>query len=218
MSRVEISLNETSEGSLDRASKMLAGISGGMDKAVHAAMERATDHMRTISSRKIREVYAITDSNIRAAQNVKTRYSYKGRSLTAEVEFSGNKIPLYRYNGASPAAPTADTSRKINALLNGWVQVHPAVAAAGHQLKGTAPTRFDNAFVAKFSSGHIGIFERTGSMTNTGRDQLKELMGSSVPQMLGKEEVQESVVKAGMEKFEERLEQETTRIMNGWGG
>lgn len=43
-------------------------------------------------------------------------------------------------------------------------------------------------------------------------------MGSSVPQMIGNEEVLQKISKEAAEKFEERLEHEVLRILNGWGG
>ena len=43
-------------------------------------------------------------------------------------------------------------------------------------------------------------------------------MGSSVPQMLGNEDVQESLAEKTMAKMDERLEHEVNRILAGWGG
>ena len=42
-------------------------------------------------------------------------------------------------------------------------------------------------------------------------------MGASVAQMVGNEEVAEKLVKDASDKFEERIEHEITRILNGWG-
>jgi len=99
-----------------------------------------------------------------------------------------------------------------------WRRVHPSLAATGHQLKSTAPTRYENAFVAQMKSGHIGIFERTGGITSTGSDEIKEIMGSAVSQMLGNKEVEEKLAEETRQKFEERLDHEVNRILNGWGG
>jgi len=86
--------------------------------------------------------------------------------------------------------------------------VHPSVAASGHQLKGEAPTTFENAFVAEMKSVHKGIFERTCGMTAGESDQIKEIMGSSVPQMLGSKEVEEKLAEGVRDEFEKRLDQE----------
>lgn len=103
------------------------------------------------------------------------------------------------------------------AIVNGNLRpVHPGIAATGHQFLSTAPTTFSRAFVAQMQSGHIGIFERTGGRTATGDAEIKEIMGSSVPQMLGGDEVKERLGEQAMSKFEERLMHEVDAIVKGW--
>lgn len=72
----------------------------------------------------------------------------------------------------------------------------------------TLPKEFGHAFAAQVG-GHTGMFEDEGG-------RLKEVMGSSVPQMLGNEEVSEKLGQGAMEKFEERLEHEILARLNGW--
>lgn len=212
-----IHVQAAGQEALDRAAKMLSSIDNGLNRAVRGAMTRSVSKLRSESTKVIREKYAISAANIRANENVTVRYSYQN-GVQAYVTFAGHKIPLYRYDGASPAMPSQDTSRWVHAMINGkWRAVHPSLAAYGRQLKSESPKRFENAFVAKMQSGHIGIFERTGGVTSKGSDEIKEIMGSSVPQMLGGKAVEEALAKGAMKKFEERLAQETMRLMNGWG-
>lgn len=201
------------------AAEQLAEIPGGIDQALKSATKRAASYLRTQSTKEIRQRYDITRRNIRAEQNVKISYRYFN-GIEARITFRGNKIPLFRYGGAAPKEPTVNAEKTILAIVNGQLRpVHPGVAASGHQLTSTGPTTFSNAFVARMkSSGHVGIFERTGGKTVTGDAAIKEIMGSSVPQMLGSEEVQESLVEKTMGKMEERLTHEVNRILNGWGG
>jgi len=212
--RIEDSGNTT----LSRAEKLLAGIEGGLEKATKSAMSRAIAHLRTNSGRVIRERYAISQANLRSEQNIKVRYTFRD-GVQAEILFAGRKIPLYRYNGTSPKQPTTDPGRTITAIIHGqWKTLHPSVPAAGHLLNGTSPVRFDSAFVARMPSGHTGIFERTGGSTSTKGDAIRELMGLSVPQMLGNEHVTEKLANETMAKFDERLGHEVDRILNGWNG
>lgn len=201
---------------LDHAAKVLAGISGGVEKAVKSALPRAASSLRGESVKAIKTKYDISAANIRSKQSISIRYSY-GSESAAYIRFSGKKIPLYRYNGTSPKIPTFQ-DKTVFVDLNGTVKpVRPGVAASAHQLKGTSPTKFDNAFVAEMESGHIGIFERTGGVTSSGGNQIRELMGSSVPQMLGSESVTAKLAESASKKFEERMEHEILRILNGWG-
>lgn len=206
------------EGGLDRAQRLLAGISGGLEKAVKAAMSRAVSHMRSENVKAVRERHAIKATNVRDEENVKVSYSYEN-GVQAHISFSGRRIPLYRFDGAAPLNPTKDTSRTIDAIISGeWRTTNPSVAAQGHVLKDTSPVTFDEAFVARMANGHTGIFERTGGSTSNGTDAIRELFGPSVPQMLGYEDVREKLTGEAMEKFDERLDHEVQRILNGWGG
>lgn len=211
-----IRIETTGRDELDKATRLLAGISGGTEKAVKSAMSRTVSSLRTSSAKAIRERYAISRANIRANENVSVRYTHEN-GVQAFVTFSGRKIPLYRYDGASPKVPTENKGALVQAIVNGkWMTVHPSLPASGHQLKSTSPQHFQNAFIAEMKSGHIGIFERTGGATATGSDAIKEIMGSSVPQMLGSKEVEEKLADEAMAKFDERLEHEVLAILNGW--
>lgn len=83
----------------------------------------------------------------------------------------------------------------------------------------TSPYRFQNAFVARMKAGdrsHTGIFERTDEMTSNDRVKLKEIMGLSVPQMLGGEDVEHRLADESVETFNNRLDHEVWRILNGF--
>lgn len=215
MSVVQVEL--AGQSSVERAEKLLADINGGVSKAVKSAMVRAVSHLRSNTVNAIRERYAISATNIRANENVKIRYTYQD-GVQAWVTFAGQKIPLYRYDGASPKQPTRDTSQWIAAMFDDkWRTIHPSLSAYGHQLKSTSPQHFQDAFVAQMKSGHTGIFERTGSDTPSGNDAIMEIMGSSVPQMLGNQDVEEKLAQDTAEKYDERLNHEILRILNGWG-
>lgn len=214
MSRIQVQINNDA---VDRASKMLAGIPNGIETATRRAMGRASDYLRSHSVQAIRKQYDISAANLRAEENVHVKYNYQN-GVSVEITFAGRKIPLYRYGGAAPKFPMVDRSRRVTAMLNGhWRSVYPSVEAAGHQLKSTSPTKFSDAFVARMQSGHIGIFERTGGSTSKGGDAIREIMGSSVPQMLGNPLVAEKLSAETAAKFEERLDHEITVLLNGWG-
>ena len=201
---------------MQRLNRRLAGLRSDMlSKAINPALKRAASSLRSHTADVIREKYDISKEALRSEKNVNISYSFDN-GVQAYVSFAGHKIPLYRYGGTSPQSPTVNSSAWTRAVIDGWKSVHPSMPAAAHQLQGTAPTRFENAFVAQMKSGHKGIFERTGAQTSGGRDQIRELMGSSIPQMLGNEEVAERLAVLASEKFEERLDHEITRLMNGW--
>lgn len=210
-----VNVSAVGQESLDRAAKLLAGIDGGIEKALRDAMSRTTSLLRKNSVAAVREKYAISAANVRANENVKVHYSYRD-GVQAEVNFYGRKIPLYRYDGAAPARPSYDTSKWVRVPIKGEMMwVHPGLPAWGHQLRNTSPVRFNGAFVAQMDSGHTGIFERTGGRTSDGSDEIKEIMGSSVPEMLGSREVEEKLANEAVSKFEERLDHNVMAILSG---
>ena len=202
---------------VERAKALLAGIHGGVDKAAKAAMSRTVDRLRRESNQAIREKYDITDAGIRAEKNVRVRYSYQN-GVQATVTFSGRKIPLYRFGGAYPKVPTQDIAagKKPVMVKGAWTMQYQGVAARGHQFKGTGPTQFMDAFVAQMKSGHIGIFERTGGSTSEGSDAIREIMGSSVAQMVGNQQVAQRLTESAYRTFETELDKAVYRILTGW--
>lgn len=204
------------QGQLGRVQKLLQGVPGGMDRAMKGAMGRAVSHLRAHTAQAIQGRYDISAANIRANGNVHVRYTYQ-EGVQAAVTFMGGKIPLFRYGGASPGGPAYDTSRRVPMMVHGqWRMAHPGLAAHGHQLKSTSPALLGHAFVARMASGHVGIFARDGGNPRTGGDSISEIMGSSVPQMLGSPQVAGRLAEGAMDKFKERLGHEVLRLLNGW--
>ena len=79
--------------------------------------------------------------------------------------------------------------------------------------KSSARQALDHAFEAKMGS-HYGIYERQGEK----RFPVKELFGPATPQMMYSNEVVMDSIEAKMAStYEERIEHEITRVLNGWG-
>lgn len=212
-----ITIVESGSKSLDRAAKVLAGIPDGFQKATQSAAHRAMSTLKSDAGKAVRERYDISQGNAMNDATISISYSY-GSGTRVEATFLGSKIPLYKYGGASPKAPQYDTSRLIPIMIGGqWRMAHPGTPAFGHQLTSTGPVRFNHAFTARMSSGHVGIFEKDGGATSGGGDSISEIMGSSLPQMVGHDEVTEKLEKPVREKFEERLDHEISRILAGFG-
>lgn len=220
---VVIRVNEAAgQEAIDRARALLDGIPGGVDKAVKAAMSRAVQKVRSGSNRAIREKYDISDAGIRSEKNVQVRYDYQS-GVQATITFSGRKIPLYRFGGSYPAVPTFQTDRWIKAMSKGEMTwFHPGVRAGGHQFKDTNPVplshpkRGTEAFVARMQSGHVGIFARTEGRTSENSDEIEELMGSSVAQMISRPEVAQRLTEEAYRTFETELDGAVYRILTGW--
>jgi len=215
---VTVTVNEAAgQEAIERAKALLAGIPDGVDKAVKASMSRAVQKLRSRSNKAIQEKYDISDAGIRTEKNVRVRYSYQN-GVQAVVTFSGRKIPLYRFGGSYPKVPTQDIAegRKPVMVKGAWTMQYQGMAARGHQFQDTGPTQFMDAFVAQMKSGHIGIFERTGGSTSEGSDAIREIMGGSVAQMVGRQEVAQKLTEEAYQTFETELDKAVYRILAGW--
>jgi hypothetical protein len=94
--------------------------------------------------------------------------------------------------------------------------VAPGATVKARQRKDKTFATFDNAFIAKMRSGHIGIFERKYSGLN--HLPIKEIMGASTAQMADNAVVIEKVEAAAAETIVKRTEHEINRILHGYGG
>lgn len=212
-----IQLSVAGQEAIDRATRILVGVQGGVERAVRSAMSKAVARLQRSNVKAVRERYAISAANIRENENVQVTYTYDS-GVQAYVRFGGQRIPLYRFDGATPSQPTRDTSGRLPVMTgeDHWRLVFPSVSASGHVLKGTSPTRFESAFVARMPNGHVGIYERTGGMTSGGKDEIEELFGPSVPQMLGSETVEKALVDDAMQSFEKDLNHSVMAILSGY--
>lgn len=81
-------------------------------------------------------------------------------------------------------------------------------------LRSNARETLDQAFAAQMG-GHTGIYEREGPE----RLPIKELFGpSAVQAFYAREETTDKMNDEIVRTYEERIEHEIMRILNGWGG
>ena len=199
---------------LERVKSILAGVEGGVQRALKAAMRESKRLLRSNAAKAVGEEYAISEEALRTEENVSVRYV--GRDgLQAFVAFSGRKIPLYRYDGTSPAVPGREAARRVRAIVDGqWRPVNPSLPVSARQRRDAAPEKGRTWFVEMMDSGHVGIFGRNGKKTKSGGDAISEVMGKSVPEMLGNRKVAQSLTDEVMEKFGEQMDRAVERILN----
>lgn len=218
-------MNITVSGSesLERARDMFDVIESGFQDAFKKALQRTTRRVSGRAAAEIRRNYDIYESEVRKnSRSTSVVYSHQ-LGVRAELTFSGHKIPLHKFGGAAPAYPTQDRSRsRVPVTQYGETGIdgterwyYPGIAARGHQLAGTAPALFDEAFVAKMPSGHIGIFQRTGGMTEKNNQKIEEIMGGSVAQMLENEAVRTALENEAKRIFEEETDKAVQKAMEG---
>ena len=222
MSRaVELSIGGTE--SMSRAAALLAGIPGGTRKAMGNAARAAASVLRKGSAAAVRARDAISAGHnrdtARDPENAQVRVrSMAGGGSEVVVRFTGKRIPLYRFDGTTPRIPTWQDGRRVPVLIAGaWRLARPGVAASARVLRKNAPKRLLTAFTAEMQSGHRGIFIRTHGRNRAGGEEIRELYGPSVPQMLGHETVSASLMEKAMAAFDAEAERSILEILSGYG-
>ena len=90
---------DIAEDSLDRVQKLLAGISGGWQKAVGSALSRAAAAGRTEAKKPILAEYAIDQSTYLSETRTINHFERSADgSVSVAFAFAGYVIPLLRFN------------------------------------------------------------------------------------------------------------------------
>ena len=184
---------DVAESSLDRASKLLAGIPDGVYRAVGSAIKRSAQHGLTVGMKIVSEEYAISQGELRSrTKNINTIVKDSSGSYEVTFGYRGNVIPLIKF----------DTKFGSDG------RVHTRV------LRSSAKEVLENAFVAHVG-GHTGVFEREGPE----RFPIRELFGpSAVQAFYAREETTDKMYEEIVNTYDSRIEHEILRVLNGWGG
>ena len=215
-----VDITDSGPTSLEMASMLLSGIPNGIQRAVKSATPRAATFLRSESNKAVRNKYDVTAGTLNKYGSSEARYPMTGDVIQADILFRGFKVPLIDFNGSGPRTSDVwDKSHRNYVFIKGeWKYRWPGKPAKGHQYKGGGSKSFDKAFIGKMPSGHVGIFDRTGGMTAENSSKIHQLMGDAPPQMIDNPEVLDPLSTSTAEKFQERLDHEVERLLNGWGG
>lgn len=183
---------DIAEDSLDKATRLLAGINGGVYKAVGSALTRAAAAGKTAAKQPVTKEYTISQSEFLArTRDINHFVREDSGGLSVVFGFRGNVIPLM----------------KFSTHVNGSGQVVTQVKRSG------SAATLDRAFSAQMG-GHRGVYERIGPS----RFPVKELYGPATPQMMySNEEVTDEIERKVADTYKKRIDHEILRLLNGWG-
>lgn len=189
---VNVTLSEEGAASaLDRATKLLAGFAGGVERAAESALKRAGTSGRAAAAREVGKQYYLKSSDFKKYTKSNQHVMRSGNEITVTLNFRGYHVPLIRF--------------KSSLTSGGLIRSQVKKSSSGEILR--------HVFQAEMSSGHVGLFERAGSA----RLPIVQKFGPSVPQMMGANtELAQEVGKDIEKAFEERMEHEVDAILNGW--
>ena len=178
---------DINENAIEKVSALLHGIPNGAEKAISGALNRSLLAYRTASVKQIRQTYHISASDLKTSGQIKMNKASM-RSPEGSVAFAGSMIPLVKFNAR---------------------RTKPVTVAV---LKQSSAKRLEHAYFANLGLG-TGIFERITRQ----RDSSKQLLGPSAAHMADNTDVVYTAENRAMEVFENRLEHEINRLLEGYG-
>ncbi|MDR1510899.1 MAG: phage tail protein, partial [Synergistaceae bacterium] len=176
---------------------VLRSIPGAAAKAAARAINRAAEGARTDAIKAICEQYAIKPVTVRKTLTIKMATEKK---LTAEIISTGSQIGLYKFF-VSPKKPQNVPVEKRKTVIAG--------------VKFGTKEKFPHGFVAWMEGGHEGLWHRTGGKTRSGRREISEFFGPSVPQMLGNKHVLDFINKGIHERLDKELRRQISYLLGG---
>ena len=185
-----VKVSQIGEKSLDRVNKILQTFPSGAFKATYAALRRAGNTSKTQAGRFASARYTISKGDF--MRNVTEKTVVKGDSggvASMSITFAGHVLPLLTF--------------KTNYSSDGRVQTQV--------MRNGGATTLQHAFTANIF-GNVAVFERLG----TSRFPVEQKFGPSTAHMMQNDEVIKQMDDTIRSKYEERIEHEILRIMNGW--
>lgn len=182
---------DVSAGSLERATNLLAGISGGAYKAVGSALKRAADSGKTVAKRAVTKEYTISQSEFLArTRNINHFVRESSGEITVSFGYAGCVIPLTKFNTRVSSSGQVVTQVK----------------------RSSAAEVLDHSFQARLGE-HRGIYERIG----VSRFPVEERYGPATTQMMySNDEITEEISEKVVETFDKRIDQDILALLNGW--
>lgn len=182
---------DVSAGNLERATNLLAGISGGAYKAVGRALKRAADSGKTAAKRAVTKEYTISQSEFLArTRNINHFVRQSSGEITVSFGYAGCVIPL----------------TKFNTRINSGGQVVTQVK------RSSAAEVLEHSFRARMGE-HRGIYERI----SPSRFPVEERYGPATTQMMySNDEVIDEISAKVSETFDKRFDKDILALLNGW--
>lgn len=204
---------------LSRVEKLLYGIPNGASTAISNAFNSGLNAAKTEARKQIQQRYAISWAQLSREKFMKVKIQKSYKAGTASIEFSGQKIPLYKYstypkNRTYVGEQIPVVVDRFTLSNEKWRMVFKNSHVKAMDTKAKGWQHDADWFIATFSNDHTGIFSRVGIMTSGKKERIKEAFGYSVADMLDYEPAKEAVAKRVQEVVERRLEHEIGRILS----
>lgn len=167
---------------MDEVIKMLKGTPEAVDKAIVSSVNKLAESGIVKAKKEITGAYNLKKSDLQKAFLLvrAQRQGKRGVRMHAEIIAHGRGLYLYDFK-ALPKNPPRQKGIPIARRKKTSVQI----------MKGGERTALPHAFIARMSSGHVGVFYRSGGKmaANPKRSAIKEKFEISAASMFEKKAV-----------------------------
>lgn len=184
-----MSIVEVSSTNIEQIEKRLGAMREKAPKVLKLAVNDTARKARSRLAAEAKKTYAVKISGFN--QDMKIKFATNSNP-TATIRSKGRKIPLYKFVYRKGRLGTEEYYNPVTRRM----QVGKGgTGASGKQLKESNFKSDNHAklkwFIAKMSSGHTGVFQRTEGVKRgqggKGSPEIKQIMGPSIPEMIGNE-------------------------------
>lgn len=173
------------EKAIQKAERLLAGVPGGIEKAMYRSMNRALQEGRTVATRETAKLYTVKSRDVRSTFKM---HRANGSNLDAELISMGANLPLSKYSH-KPHTDTTGAKRK---------QIRVGVKK--------------NGGLKSLGQGFIWngkVMQRVGSY----RLPVVQKYGPAIPSILDNPQIVEAVTGKMADSMERRMAHETERLL-----
>ncbi|MBE6003739.1 MAG: hypothetical protein E7232_06585 [Lachnospiraceae bacterium] len=214
---IRFSLNDSA---VNDVISRLKNISGKSEESVFKkAVNETAKYARRELSKKAKRVYASPQSD-----GIYERAIIKKATvgdLGAEVDFGNQaRVPsILKFRAEPESTPTVFTSQdvRVRRIGNGYRYLgkQKSYNVRSSQWRSGGMTAYRGAFIATMGSGRTGMFIRTGQKTASGKDKLRQILGSTDRAMVRNEKVYPEVAPKISERLNEQVQKALAKALGG---
>lgn len=178
---------------LEQVERRLGLMKEKAPKVLKLAVNDTARKARSRLAKEAKKTYTVKVAGFNRVMNIKLATNSRPMAI---ISSKGKKIPMGKF---AYRLGTLGPGRYFNPTLHHYQTGKGGTGASGKLLKNSSLKASQAArlkwFVAKMGSGHTGVFHRNAGMKRGQKGEVSEIMGASIPEMLGNEKRVYGIVK-----------------------
>jgi len=178
----------------------------GLEKATSRAINKTLTSTRAYMVKAVRQDYAVKAKDVRSELVIR-----RATWANQEGSIKGSGSPGIPLIGFARMRRVPSTKR----LKSGGYAPKVGIPVLVRKDRGKGPAR--GVFLARMKSGHIGAFKRTGGLSKSGGQAIREAYGPSPVKMLSSDRYDEQIDDFADEALQKNLRHEADFVLKQMG-